>query len=135
MAMAERGAALLPKNGRPRFSGAISVALTALAATVVLSAIGGGPGAHTLLERDARLAPTPKLAQSFDADTLYSDSKGIDQDHPNRIDGYGCLFTDCDSSGKDNLLTKGPTDSLATATAASHCDGPMRKPVSELQVC
>jgi len=64
-----------------------------------------GPGAsRTVLESAA--PATQKLADTFDAGSLYGDKKIIDQDHPNRIDGYGCLFSDCDSQGGGGLMTK-----------------------------
>ena len=102
--MAPRGAELMPGRGRAR-AGTLGLVVAAVAAVVVCVAMTWGPGAsRTLLES---AAPTQKLADSFDADSLYSDKKIIDGDHPNRIDGYGCLFSDCDAQGGGGLMTKG----------------------------
>lgn len=47
------------------------------------------------------------LSATFDAKSLYTSDKNIDQDHPNRIDAYGCLFGGCSGSGSDSLSRKG----------------------------
>ena len=47
------------------------------------------------------------LKATFDAGSIYQNAKNTDQDHPNRIDKYGCLFAGCSGSGSDSLSVKG----------------------------
>jgi hypothetical protein len=106
--MRRAGEALLPMRGRAWSPGAVGLVLATFVATLVCITVTWGPSMRSgLLGRAAKHAPTQKLDASFDADTLYSDKKVIDMDHPNRIDSYGCMFSDCDASGNDDLMTKG----------------------------
>ena len=98
-----------PRHGGRWSPGAVSLALAVLSATLVCIMMTWGTGSRkTILERAAQGAPTQMLADSFDAGALYSDNKEIDNEHPNRIDGYECLFNDCDSAAKNDLQSKGP---------------------------
>jgi hypothetical protein len=48
------------------------------------------------------------VLESFDAGKIYKFDQETDLDHPNRIDEYGCLFSNCgDDSGPGGLLGKG----------------------------
>jgi hypothetical protein len=50
----------------------------------------------------------PSVLENFDAKSLYKFDADTDLEHPNRIDAYGCLFSNCDDdSGAGGLLGKG----------------------------
>lgn len=53
------------------------------------------------------------LASTYDVGSLYDHPTETDFDHPNRIDEYGCMFSNCaDDTGAGGLLGKGEKPSL-----------------------
>jgi hypothetical protein len=53
--------------------------------------------------------PSPIELADFDPNKLYKFDADTDLEHPNRIDNYGCLFSNCDDddTGPGGLLGKG----------------------------
>ena len=75
-----------------------------------------GLSSSLLQARGEMLGATPKnaasrtqaLDQAFDADKIYGQGPETDLDHPNRIDEYGCMFSNCaDDAGAGGMLRKG----------------------------
>lgn len=74
-----------------------------------------GLSSSLLQARGEMLGATPKnaasrtqaLDQAFDADKIYGQGPETDLDHPNRIDEYGCMFSNCaDDAGAGGMLRK-----------------------------
>jgi len=81
---------------------------------------GGSSGAS--LQVPLAAAPTARQSQlaDFEPAKLYTDPPATDFDHGNRIDNYGCMFSDCEGQ-KTPLLQTGLKPDMRHACSASAC--------------
>jgi len=81
---------------------------------------GGSSGAS--LQVPLAAAPTARQSQlaDFEPAKLYTDPPATDLDHRNRIDNYGCMFSDCEGQ-KTPLLKTGLKPAMRHARSAPAC--------------
>jgi len=81
---------------------------------------GGDDGSAQLQLALAPPAARRSQLADFEPATLYKDPPETDLDHENRIDNYGCMFSDCEGAKKP-LLATGLCGAKAHAAACRCC--------------
>eukprot|EP00961_Rhodomonas_salina_P273116 3690389-Rhodomonas_salina.1 len=103
------GTAGLEKNQKRRLEatkacqarGVLFIGATALLCIAAYHSLGEA------VDQELLSSSRPDSLAAFAPSKIYRDERSVDQQYPNRIDAYGCLFSKCEEAGGDPLWMKG----------------------------